>query len=169
VKSELSILNAIRVGDADGISRLLDNTSLIGWIATDGHGVIFHAVFHCQWKIVDILLAHGADIDATNSLGWTPLFWAAFNGHVDTVGRLIALGANPNVCTANGDYPLFMAAYKGYGDVVRLLLAGGAEAQTIDASGLTAFSIAKIYGHEHVLDALKLYTHGLGHVQRNSH
>jgi ankyrin repeat protein len=40
--------------------------------------------------IVKLLLEHGANVEVTDSNGFTPLTWAAYRGHAD-VARLVYL------------------------------------------------------------------------------
>jgi Raf kinase inhibitor-like YbhB/YbcL family protein len=47
--------------------------------------------------VVDVLLARGAQVDATNSDGWTALIKATAAGYPDVVKRLLAKGANIDV------------------------------------------------------------------------
>jgi ankyrin repeat protein len=37
---------------------------------------------------VQKLVGEGADVNARDNEGWTPLFWAAFSGYTDTVRAL---------------------------------------------------------------------------------
>jgi ankyrin repeat protein len=43
-----------------------------------------------------LLVTAGADINARNSFGWTPLMEAYFEGHAEVVAYLRGLGANLN-------------------------------------------------------------------------
>ena len=47
-------------------------------------------------EIVELLVAHGVDINALDDWGRTPLMWAAQYAEVETVERMIALGADVN-------------------------------------------------------------------------
>ena len=43
---------------------------------------------------VQQLLQKGANIEAKDNLGWTPLIWAAYQGHTEVVNLLLEKGAN---------------------------------------------------------------------------
>jgi ankyrin repeat protein len=59
--------------------------------------------------VVRILLVSGANPNARNKYGWTPLMWAAGQGYNDIVRALIASGARPNLQDRNGWTPLMWA------------------------------------------------------------
>jgi uncharacterized protein (TIGR03067 family) len=46
-----------------------------------------------RWQVVGYLLSHGADVNAADGLGYTPLHLAAEGGHLAIVKRLVAAGA----------------------------------------------------------------------------
>ena len=47
-----------------------------------------------EYKVAKLLLAHGADIEAVNHYGWTPLMRAAIEGSDNDFEALLKLGAN---------------------------------------------------------------------------
>lgn len=64
----------------------------------------------------------GADIEAANDQGSTPLYISATRGHREIMEALIEAGANVDCRRVAGTTPLFSAAERGYIDIVRLLL-----------------------------------------------
>jgi ankyrin repeat protein len=64
-------------------------------------------------SVIDILIKHGADVNATTQLGETPLHLGARGGHVQTVEKLLAYGANPNLRDSRGRTPLEIARIAG--------------------------------------------------------
>ncbi len=55
------------------------------------------------------LIANGAELDAVDADGTTPLVLAALNGHLDLAALLLEAGADPNVADAYGRTVLFVA------------------------------------------------------------
>jgi len=55
------------------------------------------------------LLERGADPNAKNNDGHTPLHNAAYFGHVDVVKILLERGANPRIADNGGRIPLYYA------------------------------------------------------------
>ena len=47
-------------------------------------------------EVVELLIAKGADVNAKNDGGYTPLHQAAINGHKEIAELLIEKGANVN-------------------------------------------------------------------------
>jgi len=109
--------------------------------------------FHVE--VAKLLLEHGADLNAKNKYGWTPLHYAALNGRVDIVATLLEHGADPNVQDKFGRTPLHLAASEGRVDVVRLLLERGADPTVKDKDGDTPLDIARRRGHREVVSLIE--------------
>ncbi|KAL9488088.1 hypothetical protein ACSS6W_000365 [Trichoderma asperelloides] len=70
-----------------------------------------------------IVLDRGADPDARNHRGWSPLNFAAARGNAEMVRLLLDTGrVDVNVNPEDGQPPLAAAAVKGYKDVFDLLI-----------------------------------------------
>ncbi|KAH8652944.1 hypothetical protein BGZ61DRAFT_575021 [Ilyonectria robusta] len=96
----------------------------------------------------------GINIDAKDSRGRTPLWWAAENGHEAVVRLLLDGGAHTEAADKGGRTPLSLAAARGHAAVVRLLLDGGAHTEAADQWGQTPLSYAAARGHEAVVRLL---------------
>jgi uncharacterized protein len=107
-----------RGADPNGVSRNLNtNTPL--------HA----AVVGNQREAVVLLLQNGANVNAVDSGGWTPLGLAAHNGRGPIIEILLTAGADPNKPNAQGDTPLTVARQQDHQDAVALLLGAGAAPQ----------------------------------------
>jgi ankyrin repeat protein len=82
-------------------------------------------------------LADGADVNAKDDDGWTPLFYAADEGHKEIAELFIAAGADVNAKTGRGFTPLYMAASGGHKEIVELLIAEGADVNAKSRLGQT--------------------------------
>ena len=72
-------------------------------------------------------LAAGADVNAKNEDGVTPLDHATLWGHKEIVELLLAKGADLNAKDNDGWTSLHNAAYRGHKQIVELLIAEGAD------------------------------------------
>ena len=72
------------------------------------------------------MIAAGADVNAANDNGVTPLALACENKNDALVERLVTAGANPNAATATGETVLMTAARVGSTAAVTALLDRGA-------------------------------------------
>lgn len=91
---------------------------------------------------IKFLAAHGADLDARNSMGATPLTSATSARDSATVDLLLALGADANTPDGDGFTPLMEAAYRDHVPSVDALLKHGASLTMKDSEGLTPLCIA---------------------------
>ncbi len=89
-------------------------------------------------KAVRFLLAGGADVNAPDRRGYTPLHRAArLTDSLKVISSLIEHGAVVNAQGNCGETPLHEAADAGRASVVRILLANGADLNAMDIYGNT--------------------------------
>jgi ankyrin repeat protein len=83
-------------------------------------------------KMIQLLVAHGADVNARAASGATPLFWAVMRDQKDDVKFLLAHGANPNIPDSYGDTILDCALHLGFQSLVQPLVDKGADVNAKD-------------------------------------
>lgn len=71
-------------------------------------------------EIIELLIRHGADVNAQSSTGNTPLMYACAGGHVEAVKTLLNHGANVEDHNENGHTPLMEAASAGHVAVAKV-------------------------------------------------
>ena len=80
-------------------------------------------------EITRVLLEHGADREARDKNGWSPLERASDGGHAELVQVLLEYGAHANARDAKKRTPLYLASNWGKPAVVRALLEHGADVE----------------------------------------
>ena len=87
----------------------------------------------------------GANVNADDRYGITPIFWAAWlNTDAGVISALLKSGANPNIVYKGGQTPLIMAAGENKNpEVIVALLKGGADPKLRDTSGKKAIDHAE--------------------------
>jgi len=108
---------------------------------------------------VRALLAAGADANARDDAGDTPLLRAAHAGNLALVRMLLAAGADANAADALGWTALMKAAYnadldRGFPDVVQALIGAGANVEAQIGYGIRPLMLAAGYGETEVVRAL---------------
>jgi len=98
--------------------------------ATALAGPIHDAALTGDVELMEMLIANGADVDARDVHGYTPLILAIQEGYTDIAKTLIAHGADVNARAAsdggNDVTPLYLSIILGRGVVESLLLDNGA-------------------------------------------
>lgn len=100
----------------------------------DGTVPLHWACVADRHKAAELLITHGADVDAVDGNGCTPLSYAASNAGADLVQMLLEKGADAN----RGDPSPVLCAMRrkeGGAQVLKSLLAHGADPNRPDASG----------------------------------
>ena len=88
------------------------------------------------------LIQAGANVNATNWFGWTPLHLAALNGYVEVCRLFIERGANVHATSSIDWTPLHWAALNGRVEVCRLLIDRGADVHAVTNDGRTPLDLA---------------------------
>uniref|UniRef100_A0A6U0WJ35 Uncharacterized protein n=1 Tax=Pinguiococcus pyrenoidosus TaxID=172671 RepID=A0A6U0WJ35_9STRA len=96
--------------------------------------------------LVQLLLRHGASVEASDCNGRTPLFYAIMGASRNAAFELLEEGAHVSIHDEHGVTPLLLAVDMGDEDMVRLLVSSGAEVDAPDAQGRTPLAWACFAG-----------------------
>jgi hypothetical protein len=147
------LISAVELGRAGAVQQLLTETDAN---AMNGNwSPLPRAVLWGQEKVVDILLAAGADVNRSSPYVGSALYLAVAARRDRLVSKLLDRGANPNIAPAWGLTPLMVAALQGDSNMVRLLLERGADPARLHPDGRRAADFAREEGHGEVAKLLE--------------
>ena len=86
-----------------------------------GNTPLIRSVFLNKEYIASLLISCGADVDAPNSQGWTPLMVAAAHGGTNSVKLLLEKGANPFIKLSDGSTAYSLARECRHDDAADLI------------------------------------------------
>ncbi len=134
---------AIRAGDVDSLRHLCVNpVNIKDRLDTTP---LHYAALYGNAESVRILLEHGADVNARNKSGATPLIYGAYN--FDKTRLLVEKGADVNAKSTGDMTPLLVAvSIHGNTPTVRYLIEKGADVKAIGPLGSDALQTAAIKG-----------------------
>ncbi len=91
---------------------------------------------------LELLRDAGADLEATDGYGLTPLHYAARRGDTKIVSLLVEAGLDVDAKTPDGETALYLAVYHRATSCVGVLLAAGASPNLREGHRLTPFDLA---------------------------
>jgi uncharacterized protein len=143
--AEMTIFEAAAAGEVERVERLIDSAADVNGFSADGWTPLHLAAFFGHARVVELLLAHDADVAALsrNSNGNTALHAALAGHHPFVAGLLLGAGAAVNAADAAGWRPLHLAAANNHLDAMKTLIAQGADVTAANAQGQTALSLAQ--------------------------
>jgi hypothetical protein len=126
---------------------------------------------------VNKLLDLGANVNAKNNIGWTPLMtllykteqpfqsailypWSLYSTVVDIINRLLDLGTDVNIQSSNGLTALMIALENSTPEVINRLLDLGADVNIIDNSNVTPLILAQRYSTREIVNRIKSMIQG---------
>ncbi len=153
---DISIHDAAAAGDINAVKQHIAagadvNENVLGtplhWATVNGHK-----------EVAELLIAKGADVNAKDAVGNTPLyntilFNAIVEVHKEIAELLIQNGADVNAQDKNGNTPLHLAATSGLKEVAELLIANGADVNAKKKFGRTPLHDAATKGIAELLIA----------------
>ena len=164
--ASLSIYEACAAGEIERVERLVLESASgavgapgINGYSADGWTPLHLAAFFGHAKIVELLIAHSADVLARSrgANGNTPLHAALAGNHKFVAGVLIGHGADVNAPDAQGWRPLHLAAANNNMDAIEALIAQGADVHAPNGEAKTALSLATEKNHREAAALLRRF------------
>ena len=136
--------------DVQRFRRCLGEVGLDWWNAPSGNTILHNAAgYTTNPTVVLLLLEAGADPNARNDDGLTPLHRGAGNSNPVVIAHLLTAGGDPNAMDNNGYTPLhYAAARSGNARAISRLLSAGADPQLESNDGRTPLHSALRYAAE---------------------
>ena len=117
-----SLMNAIEKGDTKEMESLLAGGMNVNERWFDNYTPLHFAAFYAsQPNIAALFIENGADVNAKDNYGRTPLYVAAWKGRVNFVTLLLKKGADPGIATNEGKTPLRIAQDSGHTTIAKIL------------------------------------------------
>jgi ankyrin repeat protein len=142
----------IQNGDLEGVKYFLNNGADVNYRYANSNTALHCATAFGHSAIVEKLLNRGADVNACNALGFTPLMYA---NTALLAGELIRAGANVNyMINGSGRTVLHSAVIYGFLTVVKKLIDEDAEVNCMDCNGRTPLWYAASHGNLDIVQEL---------------
>jgi len=139
------IFEAARNGDIQRTAALIQiNPDTIHKKNANGFTPLIIAGYRNQIRLVEFLLGHKADINASSPEG-PVILGACYKGNLELTELLIKYKADVNACNEMGTSALMYAVLSGNVALVKLLLKHGAKKDLVEKSGKTALNYAKMH------------------------
>jgi len=151
-----SLVNAARAGDISKMRELLTIGADIKETVV-GNTALHYAVFYSHINAVQFLVEEaGANINAQNLSGQTPLNWAVERNNMELTSLLLEYGADPDIVDKTGATALHKAAGSGNLEIIKLLVEkGGAAVNIVTKDTIqTALSEASANGKTEIVKFL---------------
>ena len=125
-------------------------------VNVSGYSTPLHtASTYQRFMMMEVLLAHHADVNAVDQLGWAPLHYASRVGHLKVARILLEHGADANCKSPASETPLRLLS-EGDGDLelAQVLLEHGADPNIRSRSGWDSIFKALENGYRDLLQLL---------------
>ncbi|HLK60434.1 MAG TPA: ankyrin repeat domain-containing protein [Chthonomonadaceae bacterium] len=138
-----ALFDAVDDADPQALRKLLSEGADVNVRSEHGETLLSRAVSTGRLILVELLVSHGANVNAANTQGGrsTPLF-AALGGDGCILTFLLDKGAKINFRNKDNVTALLMAVRDGFSDDVEILLHYGADRNIQDGNGNTALTWA---------------------------
>lgn len=125
--------------------------------STDRHHIrspLQWAAVHGNISACSVLLQRGANVEAKDKEGLTPLLISAQHGHSDLTRLFCIKGAKIDATDEEGRTPLYWSVRNNHPDCVTVLLSAGANVNVSDMNGVPLIFTAVKYGSIELVELL---------------
>ncbi|MGB8167473.1 MAG: ankyrin repeat domain-containing protein, partial [Chthoniobacteraceae bacterium] len=140
---ETALCRAALLGATDVARVLIGRGARVAVrFARINHTPLHSAAAHGFVPMIQLLLEHGAEVDAKDGAGFTPLLNAGEQGRTLALRALLLAGANVNTANAVRRTALWLASSRGHAESIAYLLNHGADPALAASDGQTPLHVA---------------------------
>ncbi|MFN7114011.1 MAG: ankyrin repeat domain-containing protein [Alphaproteobacteria bacterium] len=153
---DAAFFDRIRQGDVGAVKNALRNKAAANWQQTSsGQRGLHVAAMTNQRKIAAELVKAGAEIEARDHLGRTPLLQAARSGQPNMIEFLLLNRADIKAQDKEGNTVLHLAAESISADTIVALIEAGADTAARNKNGGTAIDVALAHGNRAMAELIR--------------
>ena len=151
-----ALMIACMKGNIDVINVLLNAGADHSIVDTDGKTWIHYAVRGGSSKeTLQVIINHGADVNATNKNNLTALMIACMKGYIDAIDVLLSAGADPSIADTKGETWIHYAVQGDCSkEILQATIDHGADVNSTNMNGETALLVACKNGNIDAIDVL---------------
>lgn len=137
-QGQIPLFNAVAREDYEIVRLLIDHGSDVNNFNSTTKTTLLHEAalqnhLDGHLKVIEVLLKRGADVNAQDQDGMTPLQCLVKEGNSKIINLLLSFNADVNLKDNSGEIPLVKAIkFKKHIDIVNLLIDHGSDVNTID-------------------------------------
>ena len=139
-----ALKTAFQKGNKYAIHALLNAGADPNIADSDGNTCLHDTVRGaCNEDVLQAIIDHAADVNASNNKNWTPLMIACANSNSDAINVLLKAGADPNIADSDGYICLHVAVIRACNkEVIQIIIDHGADVNATDKNSITTLMIA---------------------------
>ncbi|XP_074846990.1 ankyrin repeat domain-containing protein 6 isoform X3 [Carettochelys insculpta] len=152
VLSERLLIAAYK-GQVDNVVQLINKGAKVA-VTKHGRTPLHLAAYKGHFRVVQILLKAGCDLDIQDDGDQTALHRATVVGNTDVIATLIQEGCALDRQDKAGNTPLHLACQNSHSQSTRVLLLGGSRADLKNNAGDSCLHVAARYNHLPIIRVL---------------
>lgn len=130
-KIALSMMNELDatydVPDIEIINSIMLFVKDLEQVDRDGRTLLVNAACYGRKNVLEFLINKGANVNASDKMGFTAMHFAAQENHADIIRILLKNGADINARNAFGNPPIFCVRLPHAKELYKLLMENGAD------------------------------------------
>ena len=154
--NETPLMKANKNGNIDATKELLNAGADHNMLDGFGDAWVHRAIDGgYKQELIQTMIDHGADVNATNKHNETAFMKACKTGNVDAIKLLLSVGANPNINNDDGQTWIHHTVIGNWSrEVLPVVIAHGGDVNAATKDNITALMLASRTGNVDAIDAL---------------